>query len=69
MNYFEATRMIQIKIGAQQDFRHLIQVRLYLHSREPLKNQQHTKDHVATIFNGFIPSGNKRAYILKQTRS
>ena len=36
VNYF-AARMIQTKIGAQQDFKHLIQVRLYFHSREPLK--------------------------------
>ena len=37
VNYFEATRMIQSKIGAQQDFKHMMQVRLYFHSREPLK--------------------------------
>ena len=40
--------MIQSKTGAQQDFKHLIHVRLYFHSREPLKkNPQSTKDHIA----------------------
>ena len=38
VKYFEAAPMIQTKIGAQQDFTHLIQVRLYFHSREPSKN-------------------------------
>ena len=32
VNYFEAAR-----IGAEQDFKYLILVRLYFHSREPLK--------------------------------
>ena len=36
VNYFEAARMIQTKI-AQKDFKHLIQVRFYFHSREQLK--------------------------------
>ena len=38
VNYFENARMIQTKTGAQQHFKHLIQVRLHFHSREPLKN-------------------------------
>ena len=37
MNYFEATHMIQSKIGAQHNFKHLIQLRLYFRLREPLK--------------------------------
>ena len=37
VNYFEAARMIQTKIGAQQDFKHLIRVRFYFHPRKPLK--------------------------------
>ena len=37
-NYFEAARMIQTKIGAEKNFKHLIQVRLYFHSKKPLKN-------------------------------
>ena len=36
-NYFKAARMIQAKIGAQEDFKHLIQVRLCFHPRKPLK--------------------------------
>ena len=69
MNYFEAARMIQTKIGAQQDFKHLILACLYFHSREPFKSPQSTKDHIATILYPFIPGGNKMAYIyiLKQT--
>ena len=55
MNYFEAALMFQTKIRAQQDFRLLIQVHLYFHSKEPLKNPQSTKDHIATISNGFMP--------------
>ena len=65
-NQNEAARMIQTKIGAQQDFKHLIQVCLYFHSREPLKKLQSCKDHIATIFNPFMPRGNKKAYTLKQ---
>ena len=64
MNYFKAARMIQTKIGAQQDSSHSIQVCLYFHSRKPLKNPQGTKDHITTIFNSIMPYGNKRAYIL-----
>ena len=37
VNYFKAASMIKTKIGAQQDFKHLIQVYLYFHIREPLK--------------------------------
>ena len=37
MNYFEAARMIQAKIGAQQDLKDLIQARLYFHSKGPLE--------------------------------
>ena len=68
--------MIQTKIGAQQDFKHLIQVSFHFHSREPLKNPQNTNDHIE-IYN-FCPfltlifhplSVNKKAYILKQTCS
>ena len=44
-----------------------MQVHLYFHSGEPLKNLRGTKDHIATIFNLFMPGGNKRACILKQT--
>ena len=45
--YFEAARMIQTKIGAQQDSNHLIQVCLYFHSRQPRKKiPQDTKDHI-----------------------
>ena len=69
VNYFEAAHMIQMKIGAQQDFKHLMQVGLHFHSREPLKNLQCTTDHIATIFNPFITGGNKKAYIFKQTWS
>ena len=54
VNYFEAARMIQTKIAVQQDFKHSIQVRLYFHSCEPLKNPQSSKDHIATIFNPFM---------------
>ena len=63
----EASRMIQTKIGAQQNFKHLIQVHLYFHSREPLKNPQNTKDHIATTFNRFIPGGNRRVYLLNKS--
>ena len=35
--YFEAARIIQIKIRAQQDLKYLVQIRFYFHSREPLK--------------------------------
>ena len=37
VNYFEAARMIQTKIGVQQHLKYLIQVRFYFHPREPLK--------------------------------
>ena len=43
-------------------FKYLIQVHFYFNSREPLKNVQTAKDHIAVIFNPF----NKRTYILKQ---
>ena len=49
VNYFEAACMIQTKMGAQQDFKHLIQVSLYFHSKEPLKKS--TKHNlIANIF-------------------
>ena len=38
VNYFEAALLIQTKIGAQQDFKHLMQVSFYFHYREPLKS-------------------------------
>ena len=37
VNYFEAVPVIQAKIGAQQQLKHLIQVCFYFHPREPLK--------------------------------
>ena len=33
VNYFEATRMIQSKIGAQQDFKHMMQS-VYIFTQE-----------------------------------
>ena len=58
MNYFEAAFLIQTKIGAQQNFKHLIHVHFSFHSREPLKkNMQVTKDHIPIIFDplcGFL---------------
>ena len=70
MNCFEAARMIQTKIGAQQDFKHLIQVDFYFYSIETLKkNSQSTKDHIAIIFDPLMPGVNKNAYIFKQSCS
>ena len=53
MNYFEATHMIQSKIGAQHNFKHLIQLRLYFRLREPLKNPQNTRDHITKVTKGY----------------
>ena len=66
VNYFELVRMIQTKIGIQQNFKHLIQVRFYFQSREPLKIHKALK---FIIFNSFMLGVNKRAYIRKQTSS
>ena len=42
-NYFKDARVIQTKIGAQQDFEHLMQIRLYFYSREPIKKRKALK--------------------------
>ena len=61
VNYFQTARMIQTKIGAQQGFKHLIQVWFYFHSREPIKKPQNTKDHIGITFDPFTQGINKWA--------
>ena len=64
MNYFESARMIQTKKRSTTGFQTIGKGPFILSlKRTTKKNPQSTKNHIATIFNPFMPGDNKRAYL------